>query len=246
MSVPVFVVPELPTTGRYVLDGAEGRHAAAAQRLRSGERLDLVDGRGGRACCTVSIAASDALTVTVADVVREPAAVPPVTVVQALVKGERSELAVAMLTEAGADRIVPWQAERCVVRWSGDRGAKALGRWRATAREAGKQARRSWFPEVADAAGTMDVSRLVTEVVAGGGAAYVLDEGAGQPLTAARSDAPCSVLLVVGPEGGIAPGELDALVEAGGTAARLGPSVLRASTAGVASLAVVNAATGRW
>ena len=80
---------------------------------------------------------------------------------QALPKGDRGELAVEMLTEVGVSTVVPWAAARSVAVWRGDRVTKGLSRWRATAREAAKQARRPWFPVVADLATTEDVVALV-------------------------------------------------------------------------------------
>jgi 16S rRNA (uracil1498-N3)-methyltransferase len=237
-----------------VLDGPEGRHAATVRRTRVGEVVDLVDGRGTRVTGTVAVATKGALTVEGTARVVAPAPAPRSTLVQALAKGDRGELAVETATEVGVDAIVPWAASRCVVRWDGDRGDKALERWRSTAREAAKQARRSWFPEVAAPARTADVAQLP-------GRLLVLHESASTPLAAvplvrgsgdpegAGSTAEvdeAGIVLVVGPEGGISDEELARLVAAGGTAVRLGPTVLRTSTAGAAAIAVVSARTGRW
>jgi 16S rRNA (uracil1498-N3)-methyltransferase len=220
-----------------VLDGPEGRHAATVRRTRVGEVVDLVDGRGTRVTGTVTGTTKDSLTVEVTARVAEPAPMPRITLVQALAKGDRSELAVETATEVGVDAIVPWAAARCVVRWDGDRGDKGLEKWRATAREAAKQARRSWFPEVAPLARTADLAAVP-------GALLVLHESATTPLTEVPLDG--DVVLVVGPEGGISDEELAQLVAAGGTAVRLGATVLRTSTAGAAAIAVVSARTGRW
>jgi 16S rRNA (uracil1498-N3)-methyltransferase len=165
---------------------------------------------------------------------------PRLVVVQALPKGDRAELAVQAMTEVGVDEIVPWQASRSIVRWQGDRGTKALDRWRATAREAAKQSRRAHLPVVSGVTGREVVERLR-------GFGLALHEEASTPLSTV--DIPSSVtevVLVVGPEGGIAPEELDAFTAAGATPVRLGSTVLRTSTAGVAALAVLNARTGRW
>jgi 16S rRNA (uracil1498-N3)-methyltransferase len=220
-----------------VLDGPEGRHAATVRRTRLGEQVDLVDGRGTRCTGTVTAVAKDALTIAVSERVVEEAASPRITLVQGIPKGDRGELAVETATEAGVDEVVPWAAARCVARWEGERGVKALDRWRSTAREAAKQARRAWFPEVREpvtTSGLLDVP----------GTLLVLHESATERL----ADVPLrgDVVLVVGPEGGVSDEELAALLAAGGTAVRLGPSVLRTSTAGVAAIAVVSARTGRW
>ena len=217
-----------------LLDGPEGRHAATVRRMRVGEVLDLVDGRGTRATCEVAALGRHALTCRVLSRAVEPAPSPRVTLVQALAKGSRGELAVELATEVGVDEIVPWAAERCVVRWDGPRG---LERWRSTAREAAKQSRRSWFPEVPDVHETAAVAALPGQLL-------VLHEAADVPLSTVELAG--DLVLVVGPEGGIAPEELTAFRAAGAVAVRLGFSVLRTSTAGAAAAAVVSARTGRW
>jgi 16S rRNA (uracil1498-N3)-methyltransferase len=137
---------------------------------------------------------------------------------------------------------VPWSAERSVVKWEGDRGAKALARWRSTAREAGKQSRRAWLPAVQEPHATAQVVERMTTAAA----TLVLHEAAEQPLAACELPAAGDLLLVVGPEGGITDRELTALTAAGGIVVRLGPSVMRTSTAGAAAAAVVSALTSRW
>jgi 16S rRNA (uracil1498-N3)-methyltransferase len=148
------------------------------------------------------------------------------------------------MTETGVDAVVPWQAARCITQWKGERGAKSLAKWRATAREAGKQSRRLRFPEVADAATTRDVARLL----AGADFAAVLHEdgGVATPLATAELPAAGHLVLVVGPEGGVSPEELDAFAAAGAGPYRLGSSVLRTSTAGTAAVALLLGRTGRW
>ncbi|MGX1513847.1 16S rRNA (uracil(1498)-N(3))-methyltransferase [Streptomyces collinus] len=248
MTAPVFVVdslrPENLPAGEYVLDGPEGRHAVSVKRLRAGEDVVLTDGRGRWAEGVVKAAeGKDRLVVTVPGGVREePAEQPRITVVQALPKGDRGEVAVETMTEVGVDAIVPWAASRCITQWKGERGLKALGKWRATAREAGKQSRRVRFPEVADAA----TSKQVASLLAGAEFAAVLHESGQEPLSAAELPATGDIVLVVGPEGGVSPDELALFAEAGAKPYRLGRSVLRTSTAGTAATAVLLARTGRW
>jgi len=233
---PVYVGSDL-AGDVVVLDGPEGRHAATVRRTRAGEVVDLVDGLGTRVTGTVTAVGKDTLTVSVSARLVEPAPAPRITLVQAIAKGDRGELAVETATEAGVDEVLPWAAARCVARWEGDRGAKALERWRSTAREAAKQARRARFPVVGEPVRTADVAALP-------GTVLVLHESATTRLV----DVPLEgdVVLVVGPEGGISDEELAVLEGAGATAVRLGPTVLRTSTAGVAAIAVVSARTGRW
>ncbi|MEU1570576.1 16S rRNA (uracil(1498)-N(3))-methyltransferase [Streptomyces collinus] len=245
MTAPVFVVEHFDAGGggRYVLDGPEGRHAVSVKRLRAGEDVVLTDGAGRWADCVVlDTEGKDRLILQLDSVSEEPAEEPRVTVVQALPKGDRGELAVETMTEVGVDAIVPWAAARCITQWKGDRGVKALGKWRATAREAGKQSRRVRFPQVAEAATTKQVAALL----AGADFAAVLHESGDAPLATADLPATGEIVLVVGPEGGVAPEELALFEEAGAQAYRLGRSVLRTSTAGTAAAAVLLARTGRW
>ncbi|MEW2352777.1 16S rRNA (uracil(1498)-N(3))-methyltransferase [Spirillospora sp. NPDC029432] len=243
MSPPVFLAGPAALEGdRVVLDGAEGRHAATVKRLRPGERVDLTDGAGLLAECVVAAADRSTLTVDVLERHRHPAPEPRLVVVQALPKGDRGELAVETMTEAGVDEIIPWAAARCVTQWRPERREKALGRWRSTAREAAKQARRSHLPEVADLAATAEVAARLAAATTG----LVLHEEADGPLSAVRPPATGEIVVVVGPEGGITADELAEFAAAGARAVRLGPTVLRTSTAGVAAAAVLLAATGRW
>ncbi|MFD5463643.1 16S rRNA (uracil(1498)-N(3))-methyltransferase [Kitasatospora sp. NPDC127059] len=248
MTAPVFVVETeriaAAVPGAVVrLDGAEGRHAAAVKRLAAGEAVTLADGLGLGVDGTVAqVLGKDAIEVTVAAVRREPEPAPRIVVVQALPKGDRGELAVETMTEVGVDVVVPWAASRCITQWKGERGAKALAKWRATAREAGKQSRRLRFPEVREAMTT----RQLAPLLAGAALAAVLHEEGAEPLAQAALPAGGDIVLVVGPEGGVSPEELAAFAEAGAKPYRLGPSVLRTSTAGVAAGALLLGRTGRW
>jgi 16S rRNA (uracil1498-N3)-methyltransferase len=244
VSAPVFVLADvaLRAGATVVLDGPEGHHAATVQRLGVGERLVLTDGNGTSADGTIVRSGRDLLEIEIGHVVTAPPPQPRLVVVQALPKGDRGELSVATLTEVGADVIVPWAAARCVTRWDSARGEKALGKWRTASRESAKQSRRSRFPEVSDLAGTGDVAaRLATAALAA-----VLHEEAGTALGAAPLPEAGDVVIVVGPEGGISPEELATFEAAGAEAYRLGPTVLRTSTAGAVAVGVLLARTPRW
>ncbi|MGW1026955.1 16S rRNA (uracil(1498)-N(3))-methyltransferase [Streptomyces sp. NPDC002577] len=247
MTAPVFVVDEVPGGPEYVLDGPEGRHAVSVKRLRPGEDVVLTDGHGRWTEGVVKAAeGKDRLVVTdLAAVQEEPPPTPRITVVQALPKGDRGELAVETMTETGVDVIVPWSASRCITQWKGERGVKALGKWRATAREAGKQSRRVRFPEVADAMTTKQVAALLATA----DLAAVLHEErdySSEPLATAGLPATGEIVLVVGPEGGVSPEELQVFSAAGARTYRLGRTVLRTSTAGTAAVALLLGRTGRW
>ncbi len=242
-SLPVFRLDELPVTDTFVLDGPEGRHAASARRLRAGEELAVTDGRGGLLTCRVEHAERDTVALTVLRRERRPQPALTVALAQALVKGDRGELAVELATEAGVDAVLPWRAERCVARWEdGPRGAKALARWQSTAREAAKQARRPWCPEVSEPVST---ARLIDRIDSAA-AALVLHESAERRLPELALPAKGELVLVVGPEGGISDAELTAFAQVGATPVRLGPAVLRASTAAAVALGAIGALTSRW
>ncbi|HET6876913.1 MAG TPA: 16S rRNA (uracil(1498)-N(3))-methyltransferase [Jatrophihabitans sp.] len=242
---PLFLLDALPSGGELLLGGDEGRHAARVKRLRPGEPVLVSDGAGGLLDCRVTAVVPDGLRLAVLDRRQEPEPEPRLVVVQALPKGERAELAVETMTELGVDEIVPWTAARSVVQWRGARGEKALERWRRTAREAAKQSRRARVPVITGAASTAEVAeRLKTA-----GLGLVLHEGAKLAFAAVAlpgQPSPSDILLVVGPEGGIADDELAAFEAAGAAAVRLAAPVLRTSTAGAAALAALSLRLGRW
>jgi 16S rRNA (uracil1498-N3)-methyltransferase len=244
VSEPLFLVDaeRLRAGDRIVLDGDEGRHAVVVRRITAGEAVALTDGHGHLARCVVSDAGRSGLVCDVRDRSDVPPPTPRIVVVQAPAKADRAELAVEMMTEVGVDEIVPWAAQRRVVRWEGERGEKALRRWRLTARAAAKQSRRVWLPDVTEQQTTGQVvERLRTATLAVG-----LHEEATTPLSAIEPPADGEVVLVVGPEGGIAPEEMAAFRAAGARSVRLGPNVLRTSTAGAVAAGVLLSRTARW
>jgi 16S rRNA (uracil1498-N3)-methyltransferase len=226
-----------------VLDGPEGRHAATVRRLTVGERLDLSDAAGLVCPAEVIAVRGHELEARLLERVQLPRPQPALTVVQALAKGDRDERAVETMTEVGVDTIVPWQASRSIVRWDAARAAKGVARLRATAREAAKQARRPWVPEVTDPETTVAVTRRLRS---SSGLALVLHESATRPLSAVSVPDVGDIVVVVGPEGGISDSELAAFEAAGALTCRLGPAVLRTSTAGTVAAAVLLANSGRW
>jgi 16S rRNA (uracil1498-N3)-methyltransferase len=240
VSAPLFLADELAGE-ELELTGAEGRHAATVRRVQVGEAVDVADGRGTRARCTVVSLGQDSVRLRVRERVVEPEPVPRLVLVQALAKGDRGELAVELATEVGVDEVVPWSAERCIVKWDGPRGEKSLGRWRSTARAAGKQSRRARHPVVCHWVSTEELVERVRRTPT-----FLLHESATEPLASIALPEAGDLLLVVGPEGGITDRELAALTAVGAVPVRLGSSVLRTSTAGAAAVAVVSARTPRW
>ncbi|GAW49945.1 MULTISPECIES: 16S rRNA (uracil(1498)-N(3))-methyltransferase [unclassified Nocardioides] len=245
MSLPVHLVPSLAGVavgGEVTVEGDEAHHAVAVRRLRVGESVVLTDGAGTSVTGAVGSTGKRVFAVTVESRTSVGPAEPSIVVVQAVPKGDRGELAVEVLTEVGVATIVPWSASRSVAVWKGERVEKSLARWRSTAREAAKQARRSWFPEVADLASTSDVVDLVGQA----DLAVVLHEEASVPLASFEVPDSGRIVVVVGPEGGLSPDEIDAFVAAGAVAVRLGAEVLRTSTAGLAAVAALLSRTSRW
>jgi 16S rRNA (uracil1498-N3)-methyltransferase len=235
----LFLLPELsdplPSAGTVIeLGGPEGHHAAVVRRIRAGESIMVGDGAGRGIVGTVVEATKRGLRVEVtAGLPPTPSSPLRYVAAQAPAKGDRSELAVEMLTEVGIDEIVPWQASRAVVRWTGERTTKARARWITAAREAAKQSRRLVVPDVALPASTAELVELIKESAL----TLVLHEEATTPLTDVPLPDAGRVMIIIGPEGGIAPEELAAFTEAGGRPVLLGDGVLRASTAGVVALA---------
>jgi len=245
---PVFLVPPGGLTpdgsgsGAVTLTGSEGHHAAAVRRLRPGERADVSDGAGTLAECVVTGVGKDSVTLEVRAVHAVPPPRPRLVVAQALAKGDRGELAVELMTEVGVDAVIPWAAERSVTRWQGERGAKALTKWRSTAREAAKQSRRAWLPEITEPATTASLAKRIATAAQ----AVVLEADASAKLYELPLPESGDILLLVGPEGGISPAERATLSDAGAVEARLGPTVLRTSTAGAAAAAILLSRVGRW
>jgi 16S rRNA (uracil1498-N3)-methyltransferase len=228
-----------------VLAGAEGHHAVDVRRLRAGEGVSVGDGAGRVCACTTVQAAAGRLTVRVEQVLRERERGPRVCLIQALAKGGRDELAIQAATEAGVDAVRPWQARRSIARWAGPKAERGRRRWADVVREASKQSLRATVPAVepllSDGSGTAALDAL--DVL------FVLDPRAERPLSAVPAvelRGLARVGLLIGPEGGMSEADLDALGAAGAWRVRLGDSVLRTSSAGLAALTLLNAALGRW
>ncbi len=248
MTPPLFWVDEVPPVGGIAeLSGTEGHHAVTVTRISAGDHIMLGDGLGTTATCeVVATPAKDRLRARVVGrrVAERPT--PTVTLVQAVPKSDRSELTVELATEAGADRIVAWQSARCVTRWVGPRVEKGLRKWRSAAATAAKQSRRAYVPTVEGLASTASVRLLITDVIERGGVVAVLHEDGRQTLAELPLRAATEVMIVVGPEGGVAPGEIDDFAALGARPVVLGPEVLRTSTAAAVALGAIGALTSRW
>lgn len=222
--------------------GPEARHAVSVMRMQPGEGIELVDGAGRRVRGTIaSIDGRDSLGIDVADVIDEPVPDLRLAVIQALPKGEHAELAVDLMTQVGVDAIVPWAAQRCVAQWKPDRAEKARAKWQAAAAAAAKQSRRARTPVIGALATLADACALVSSAAVG----LVLHEEASASLADAQLPSAGEIVIVVGPEGGLADDERAGLRDAGAIEVRLGPTVLRASLAGAVAVTAIST-SARW
>lgn len=238
-----FLVPAIGNQQEILLDGDEGHHARAVRRVRPDEMVCLTDGAGDWAIGrVVGLEGRGGVRVALLQRGFDTPDRPEVTVVQALIKGDRSTLAVELLTEVGVDRIVPWQADRSVVNWRADRAERGLARWRRAAQEAAKQSRRVRVPVVEDPVDSTSLQQILRTT----DSALICHEGAHSSLADQEISPGRDVVVVIGPEGGISPAELSAMREAGAQPVSLGGTVLRASSAGAVAAAWVLAAAGRW
>ncbi|MGS2663862.1 16S rRNA (uracil(1498)-N(3))-methyltransferase [Corynebacterium glucuronolyticum] len=236
MTAATFMVDVAPAPGPFTLSGPEGRHAVTVKRIGPGEIVMLADGHGGRSVGTVTATqGKDVLHVDVTSREEVPPPNPQVTVIQALPKSERQELTVDLLTQGGADVIVPWEAERCIAKWQ----PKKAKKWENAAVAAAKQSRRARLPLITK-------PNALDEALDGVDLVLVLHEEASVPLAEVDLSQARRIALVIGPEGGLSPAEVERFRAAGARPVLLGPEVLRTATAGFAALAAIGVQTSRW
>lgn len=220
------------------LTGAEAKHAAVVRRLRVGEDVTVGDGAGVWLAGTVDDVTASSVSIRITERREQEAPARRILLAQALAKGDRDEMAVQAACELGVDAIIPWQAARSISRWEGTKAVKGRERWATIVREAAKQAHRPFVPAVLEPASSAQLAAREERML-------VLDPTATAKLSDVVDDGR-DLLLVVGPEGGIAPEELERFTAAGAERVRLGDTVLRTSTAGPAAIAVLSAVLGRW
>ncbi|MDU6679523.1 16S rRNA (uracil(1498)-N(3))-methyltransferase [Actinomyces sp.] len=242
MTAPVFFVSDLNDARkaeRFEFTGPDAKHVMV-KRIEKGERLDLVDGRGTRARARLVEASSSLAIVQIDEVTFEPEGSPRITLIQALAKNGRDELAIEMATELGVDRVIAWQAERSIVRWQGKKQEKGLQKWVNVLQAATKQSRRARVPALEFAA---NAAAAIAQVE--GAQLIVMHESATEPITGLTDPGAKEYALVVGPEGGITDAELEQFKQAGANIVLVGDIVMRVSTAVAAGLTSLNIATGR-
>lgn len=239
--LPLFIVEQIPEMGEISIGGDEARHAISAMRLEISERVEVTDGKGRRALVEVRAKSKRELTVGIIKVDSVPKPKTKLIVVQALTKGDRARETVELLTEGGVSEIVPWQSSRSIGNWRGEKDS--LGKWRLWAREATKQSRRSWIPEVMQLQSTEQVCALINTCKV----TFLFHEAGGVPISQSISgSAPSEVILIIGPEGGINPDEAEAFSRAGALTVAMGEPILRSAHAGLAALAAVQTGYGIW
>ena len=235
---------------RLPIWGADARHASQVARVRTGERIGVGDGQGRMAWGRVVHVAQAEVAIEADEIAIDAHVGPRIVLVQALAKGDRDELAIQAATELGVSSVVPWQAARSISRWDGPKAAKGEERWRSVVREASKQAIRATVPEVRTLVSTKALVELVAAGAVGDLVLVLEPSGLIGMVEAVRAvgdlDATSTITLIVGPEGGIAPDELEALAAAGAQPVRLGAEVLRTSTAGPAAIAALAVLLARW
>lgn len=241
--LPLFVVAQLPQSGMLEIAGEEAQHAISSLRIKKDEQLSLTDGRGARAVAQVTEVNKKSLRVEITDFSQESKSRIELIVVQALTKGDRAKESIELLTEAGASKIIPWEAQRSVGQWKSDTGDK----WQVWAREASKQARRAWFPEISELHSTAMVCEQIKNVDLN----LVFEESATTKLStilemASQASTPSSVLLIIGPEGGVTDSESELFIDSGAQSVFIGNSVFRSAHAGIAALAAIQTGLKIW
>jgi 16S rRNA (uracil1498-N3)-methyltransferase len=240
---PLFFSNELANVevgASFTLGGDEGKHASNVRRMRTGEAIQLTDGNGLRISGVITAVVANYVTLTIESKVTEAVTGLQLTLVQALAKGDRDELAVQAATELGASAVIPWQAKRSVSRWEGPKQEKGKVRWQSIATEAAKQSLRVFTPEVASIVSTKQLGELIPNF----DQVLVLDPTATTSLVEIKATG--RIAIVVGPEGGIDDSELSLFEQAGATRVHLGSGILRTSTAGLAAISYLVGVGGHW
>lgn len=239
--LPLFIVENIPDRGDLVIEGDEAHHAASASRIKVGERVAVTNGAGRRAEVEVLDINKRNIGCRILDVVDEPRARTILIVIQALTKGDRARETLELLTEGGADIIIPWSASRSIGQWKEDKDA--LSKWRSWAREATKQSRRTWIPQILDIHSTSQVKERIEDSEF---SLMLHESGVNKFSDVVTGKPPREVNLIIGPEGGISDDEVALFEKAGAQSVVLGKPVFRSAHAGVAALAAVQSGFGIW
>ena len=241
LMLPLFFCEHIPDRGDVVIEGDEAHHVGTAARIKIGERVLVTNGQGRNAEVEILDINKRNIGARIIDVQDVPRTRTQLLVVQALTKGDRARETIELLTEGGADVIIPWSASRSIGQWKDEKDA--LSKWKTWTREATKQSRRSWIPEVREIHNTKEIKELIED----SDTSFVFHESSAVPISKAVSGkAPKHVVLIIGPEGGVSEDEISLLTSAGAQSVSMGKPVFRAAHAGVAALAAIQTAYGIW
>jgi 16S rRNA (uracil1498-N3)-methyltransferase len=235
----LFFVDELSNSQTQILDSDEAHHAIKVMRLKTGEEIKISDGKGRWVSGHISEVGKKSLKITVTSSGVEMIKKPELVLVQALTKSDRNKEMLELITVAGVDRIIPWQAERCISKWQ----SNSYDKWSTSIKEASKQSRRVNLPKLEQ---VMSVRQIVDQISTSD-QIIVFHESATEKFSDLEVSRNVSnVYLIIGPEGGIADSELEIFKTKGGNLVRLGEPVLRSAHAGFAALASIQTKLGRW
>lgn len=235
----LFFVDQLSNGTTQELSGDEGHHAVKVMRLQIGEQIKIADNLGNWVSGAITEVGKKSLKIDVTERGNAQNLKPELILVQAVTKSDRTKEMLELLTVAGADQIIPWQAQRCISKWKSD----ATDKWLMTIKESAKQARRVKLPVLRDAVTTNQLVKLfqVDDQV------IVLHESAQSNISQLKfAEDVKRIFIVIGPEGGISEEEIAQLIAAKAVVVRIGENVLRSAHAGFAALSGIQTLIGRW
>jgi len=237
----IHVSTPLAANSDITLPAQAGEHLTRVLRLEAGAGFTLFDGRGGEYAAELAPRSGKQVRARVlAHSAVERESPLDITLLQGIARGERMDLIVQKSTELGVTRIVPVMTERSVVKVDAKQRARKLEHWQSIAISACEQCGRNRLPEVGDPVALGDA---IAALPAGNLRCLLAADGTEALATAARG-VRAGIVLLIGPEGGLADNERQFARAHGFSAYRLGPRILRTETAGLAALATLQAIAG--
>ncbi|MDB6056399.1 MAG: rsmE [Verrucomicrobiales bacterium] len=235
-----FYAPEIPSTASTVsLAGDEAHHAVHVLRVRKGERVSLLNGKGDEFLCDVVEPSKKSLQLTVVEVQRSPAPLSSITLIQGIPKGKIIESFIQKATELGVSRVVPLLSERVVTHLDNDSAEDKREKWQRVAIEACKQCGQRWLPKIDAPITTKDF--LARAEKFGFAVVGSLERDARHLREYfAEQKSPNTVAVWIGPEGDFSPAEYAAIRQSGAHPITFGPLVLRSETAATYALSIVS------
>jgi 16S rRNA (uracil1498-N3)-methyltransferase len=235
----LFFVDQISSGTTQELSGDEGHHAVKVIRLQIGEQIKIADNLGNWVSGAITEVGKKSLKINVSERGNAEHLKPELILVQAVTKSDRTKEMLELLTVAGADQIIPWQAQRCISKWKSD----STDKWLTTIKESAKQARRVKLPVLSDAVTTNQLVKLFQaedQII-------VLHESAQLNISQFKFvENKKRIFIIIGPEGGISEDEIAQLTSANAVVIRMGENVLRSAHAGFAALSGIQTLIGRW